>query len=101
VDAFAAFYRLEERRRAADSVWRRVDMIALPTAPTLYTVEQVLADPIALNSRLGALNRFWVALPPTDHVLNGAVMLLVRPPVVSCASVYSLPTLAFALICGR
>ena len=53
VDAFTAFYRLEELRRAADTVWRSVDVIALPTAPTLYTVEQVLADPITLNSRLG------------------------------------------------
>lgn len=58
VDAFTAFYRLEELRRAADSVWRSVDIIALPTAPTLYTVEQVLADPIALNSRLGTYTNF-------------------------------------------
>lgn len=33
-------------------------MIALPTAPTLYTVEQVLADPLALNSRLGTYTNF-------------------------------------------
>ncbi|MGZ9093062.1 MAG: allophanate hydrolase-related protein, partial [Rhodoplanes sp.] len=58
VDAFTAFYRLEELRRAADSVWRSVDIIALPTAPTLYTVEQVLSDPIALNSRLGTYTNF-------------------------------------------
>jgi allophanate hydrolase len=30
----------------------------LPTAPTIYTVEQVLADPIALNSRLGTYTNF-------------------------------------------
>ena len=30
----------------------------LPTAPTIYTVEQVLADPIGLNSRLGTYTNF-------------------------------------------
>ncbi len=33
-------------------------MLALPTAPTLYTVAQVLADPIQLNSRLGTYTNF-------------------------------------------
>jgi allophanate hydrolase len=32
--------------------------MALPTAPTVYTVEQVLADPIQLNSRLGTYTNF-------------------------------------------
>ena len=30
----------------------------LPTAPTIYTIEQVLADPIGLNSRLGTYTNF-------------------------------------------
>ena len=58
VDTFTAFYRLEELRRAVNSVWRSVDLIAVPTVPTLYTVEQVLADPITLNSRLGTYTNF-------------------------------------------
>ena len=36
----------------------QIDLLALPTAPTLYTVEQVLADPIGLNSRLGTYTNF-------------------------------------------
>jgi allophanate hydrolase len=32
--------------------------MALPTVPTVYTVEQVLADPITLNSRLGTYTNF-------------------------------------------
>ena len=32
--------------------------MVLPTAPTIYTVEQVLADPIGLNSRLGTYTNF-------------------------------------------
>ena len=58
VAAFKAFYRLEELRRAAGHTFARVDLLALPTAPTLYTVEQVLADPIQLNSRLGTYTNF-------------------------------------------
>ena len=37
---------------------REVDALALPTAPTSYTVAQVLADPIQLNSRLGTYTNF-------------------------------------------
>jgi allophanate hydrolase len=58
IAAFKAFYRLEELRRTAGHVFGRVDLLALPTAPTLYTVEQVLADPVQLNSRLGAYTNF-------------------------------------------
>ena len=58
VDAFAAFYRLEELRRGARSVFRKIDALLLPTAPTVYTVKQVLADPIQLNSRLGTYTNF-------------------------------------------
>jgi allophanate hydrolase len=58
VAAFKAFYRLEELRRTAERTFDSIDLLALPTAPTVYTVEQVLADPIALNSRLGTYTNF-------------------------------------------
>jgi allophanate hydrolase len=57
-DAFAAFYRLEELRRVCEATFRSIDAMALPTVPTVYTVEQVLADPVALNSRLGTYTNF-------------------------------------------
>jgi allophanate hydrolase len=57
-DAFAAFHQLEELRRTADATFRSVDALALPTMPTVYTVKQVLADPIQLNSRLGTYTNF-------------------------------------------
>jgi allophanate hydrolase len=57
-DTFAAFYELEELRRVRDHVFGTIDAMALPTVPTVYTVEQVLADPIALNSRLGTYTNF-------------------------------------------
>jgi allophanate hydrolase len=58
IDAFNAFYKLEELRRVTAVTFRQVDALALPTAPTAYTVKQVLADPIQLNSRLGSYTNF-------------------------------------------
>ena len=41
IDAFKAFYKLEELRRVSEHTFRTVDALALPTAPTAYTVAQV------------------------------------------------------------
>jgi len=57
-DAFAAFYQLEELRRVSDRTFSAVDALVVPTAPTIYTIEDVLADPIHLNSRLGTYTNF-------------------------------------------
>ena len=57
-DAFAAYYRLRELKRATASVWQRIDLLVTPTAGTIYTLEEVNADPIALNSRLGYYTNF-------------------------------------------
>src|SRR5262249_35799655 len=58
VDAFVAFYQLARLRRTAEQTFVQVDGLVLPTAPTLYTVEQILADPIGLNLRLGTYTNF-------------------------------------------
>jgi allophanate hydrolase len=58
VDAFKAFYQLEELRRVRDHTFGEIDVLALPTVPTVYTVAQVLVDPIGLNSRLGTYTNF-------------------------------------------
>jgi allophanate hydrolase len=58
VDAFAAFYELEELRRVRDHTFLAIDAMVLPTVPTVYTIEQVHADPIGLNSRLGTYTNF-------------------------------------------
>src|SRR5262249_14874364 len=57
-DAFAAFYQLEELRRVRDHAFRSIDAMALPTVPTVYSIAQVLEDPIGLNSRLGTYTNF-------------------------------------------
>jgi allophanate hydrolase len=57
-DAFAAYYQLEDLRRVRDHTFRTIDTLALPTAPTIYKIEDVLKDPIQLNSRLGTYTNF-------------------------------------------
>jgi allophanate hydrolase len=57
-DAFVAFYRLQELRLVRTGIFSDFDALALPTMPTVYTVDQVLADPIQLNSRLGTYTNF-------------------------------------------
>ncbi|MDO8875830.1 MAG: allophanate hydrolase [Pseudolabrys sp.] len=86
IDAFAAFYKLERLRRVSDYIFaHQVDVLALPTAPTSYTVKQVLADPIQLNSRLGTYTNFvnlldhcGLALPAfmTEGHVPGGITLL-------------------------
>jgi allophanate hydrolase len=58
VDAFAAFYELEALRRTCEQALAEIDALVLPTIPRSYTVEEVLADPIELNSRLGTYTNF-------------------------------------------
>ncbi|MFL9500784.1 allophanate hydrolase [Rhodopseudomonas palustris] len=57
-DTFAALYRLQALRKIAERSFAGIDALVLPTAPTAYTVDQVLADPITLNSRLGTYTNF-------------------------------------------
>jgi allophanate hydrolase len=58
LDVFTAFYKLEALRRVADHTFHDIDALVLPTIPTAYSVKQVLADPIQLNSRLGTYTNF-------------------------------------------
>jgi allophanate hydrolase len=58
VDTFRAQYRLEELRRITEPVWQKIDAMLLPTAPTIYTIEQVMADPIKRNAELGYYTNF-------------------------------------------
>jgi len=56
--AFEAFYALAERRRKAERAWDVFDVMLVPTIPRPYTVAKVLADPVALNARLGTYTNF-------------------------------------------
>jgi allophanate hydrolase len=58
VAAFEAFYRLADQKRRTSGVWSEFDAMLVPTAPRLYTVAEVDADPVRLNSRLGTYTNF-------------------------------------------
>ena len=58
VDAFEAAYRLQELTRQAAAEMQNIDVLAVPTAPTIYTMEQIEADPVRLNSNLGLYTNF-------------------------------------------
>ena len=56
--AFRAGYRLKELRARVAPVLADLDALLLPTAPTAYTLDAVLADNIRLNSRNGTYTNF-------------------------------------------
>lgn len=60
-DAVAAFegqYRLGHLRQKTLAEWAKVDVLMLPTSPTIYTVEEMLADPVTKNSHFGRYTNF-------------------------------------------
>ena len=48
----------EAYARQAEVIWGDVDVLLTPTAPTTYTIAEVLADPVALNANLGLYTNF-------------------------------------------
>ncbi|MDX8494077.1 allophanate hydrolase [Mesorhizobium sp. VK22B] len=57
-DAFRGLYALQACKALLAPVIASVDLFCVPTAPTHYTIDAVLADPIATNSRLGTYTNF-------------------------------------------
>jgi len=57
-DAFAAFYRLAELRRATESMWEQIDVLTVPTVPRPRTLEDLAADPLGPNNELGTYTNF-------------------------------------------
>lgn len=57
-DAFRAMHRLAALRRKTETVWTRIDALAVPTAPLFPTLAEMAADPVGPNSRLGTFTNF-------------------------------------------
>jgi len=57
-DTFSACYQLEALRNAAAAAWSQMDILLLPTVPSHYRVDEVLSDPVNLNTRLGTYTNF-------------------------------------------
>jgi allophanate hydrolase len=57
-DVFAASYRLHALRQSVEATWKSVDALLLPTTPTIYRIDEVLANPRDYNSNLGIYTTF-------------------------------------------
>ena len=79
-DAFKGLYALQALKARLVPVIASVDMFCVPTAPRHYTVDEVLADPIVTNSRLGTYTNFVNLLDlcgiavPTGKRIDGLPM---------------------------
>ena len=58
VATFDAQYQLQTLAQAAAPTWQQVDLLLLPTTGTTYRLDEVLADPVKLNSNLGYYTNF-------------------------------------------
>ncbi|HVE16560.1 MAG TPA: allophanate hydrolase [Chthoniobacterales bacterium] len=57
-DTFDAIYKLEALRQQTAPLWKGIDFLLLPTTPTAYRIEDVIKDPVKLNSNLGLYTNF-------------------------------------------
>jgi allophanate hydrolase len=58
VEAFRGLYALAGYARAAEALWAAADVLLLPTAPTIYRIRELMAEPFALNANLGLYTNF-------------------------------------------
>jgi allophanate hydrolase len=57
-DVFRAVHQIEALRQQVRGLWRDLDTLVLPTTPTIYRIDEIAAEPIALNARLGTYTNF-------------------------------------------
>lgn len=86
-DAFRGLYRLAELRRLVEPVLDGIDLLVVPTIPSFVTRDEIRADPIGPNSRLGTYTNFvnlldmaGIAVPtgPRDDGRPGSITLLAK-----------------------
>ena len=58
VDVFDALHHLQALRARTLKAWEVADCLFLPTTGTIYTVAEVEAEPIQLNTNLGLFTNF-------------------------------------------
>lgn len=74
VEVFENYEKLAALKRICDRAWHEVDAIFTPTIPRACTIEEMLSDPVSLNSNLGYYTNFMnlldycaLALPAGFH----------------------------------
>jgi allophanate hydrolase len=57
-DTFRAWHRLKELQHRTDQLWRRADLLIMPTVPTTFTVDEIAEEPVQRNMVLGRFTQF-------------------------------------------
>jgi allophanate hydrolase len=58
IQVFEGIHQLKALAQRAAAEWHRMDLLLLPTAGTIYTIEQVQGDPLGTNTNLGRYTNF-------------------------------------------
>jgi allophanate hydrolase len=86
-DTFRAQHRLRELRAATGRLFERIDVLALPTIPTTYLLDEIAEEPLRRNAVLGRYTQFAnlldlaVVTVPNGHTPHGrpASLSLIGP----------------------
>jgi allophanate hydrolase len=87
VDAFEGMYRLKALARRCEELMEDVDLLCVPTIPTVVTLDEIAADPIGPNAMLGTYTNFvnlldlcGIAVPtgPRSDGRPGSLTVLAR-----------------------
>src|SRR5690349_15675831 len=87
-DSFRTQHRLRNLRHITGKVWNDVDALLLPTIGTTFTIDEVLAEPVARNAVLGHYTHFTNLLDlaaltvPVGTTTDGrpVALMLIGPP---------------------
>jgi len=77
VDAFQYEYKMQDYRRLSEQLFADLDFLLSPTAPTSYTIDEMLDNPIQLNSNMGFYTNYMNLLDlagtaiPAGFMQNG------------------------------
>jgi allophanate hydrolase len=80
VATFKALYRLEALKRRAAALWRQFDVLVVPTSGTIFTLEQLAAEPVRHNTELGYYTNFVNLLDMSALAVPAAI----RPDGLPC-----------------
>jgi allophanate hydrolase len=58
LDVFRSEYQRSALVKTMNEVWSSIDCLVVPTAPSIYTMAQVEAEPLKLNTQLGTYTNF-------------------------------------------
>jgi allophanate hydrolase len=72
-DYFNAEYKLKAYKRQADLMLADIDFALTPTTGTIYTIDEVNADPIELNTNLGYYTNFMNLLDFSAYAVPAGV----------------------------